>query len=107
MGFSVDGILLEDEFGVRRVSGTRVTLDNLIYSFWEGCSAETIADQFDAVPLADIYLVLGYYLKNRDEVDAYLQKQRECAEEIQARWEQKFPPHGLRARLLARQAASA
>lgn len=107
MGLQVDGVLSKDEFGVWRVSGTRVTLDSLVYSFWEGCSAETIADQFDAVPLADIYLALGYYLKNREEVDAYLQEQRKQADEIQAQWEQKFPSHGLRARLLARQAASA
>ena len=86
MGLQVDGVLRKDEFGVWRVSGTRVTLDSLVYSFWEGCSAETIADQFDAVSLADIYLALGYYLKNREEVDAYLQEQRKQADEIQAQW---------------------
>ncbi len=107
MRLELDGILLQDEFGVWRVSGTKVTLDSLIYSFRQGSSAETIADQFDAVPLADIYLILGHYLKNQEEVDGYLQEQRKSADAIRQQWEQQYPTHGLRDRLLSRRSASA
>jgi len=100
-------VLSQDTHGIWRVSGTRVSLDSLIYAFWDGSSPEAIAEQFDSVPLADIYLALGYYLKNREEMDSYLQEQRKLEDEAGEHWEQKQPAQGLRAKLLARQAASA
>jgi len=96
-----------DANGVIRVSGTRVSIDSLLYSFLDGASPETIADQFTSVPLADVYLVVGFYLKNRDALDAYLQDQSLQEEQIQRETEKRFSPHGIRARLLARHAASA
>ena len=53
-------VLRQDAHGIWRVSGTRVSLDSLVYAFWDGSSPETIAEQFDSVPLSDIYLALGY-----------------------------------------------
>ena len=100
-------VLRQDAHGIWRVSGTRVSLDSLAYAFWDGSSPENIAEQFDSVPLGDIYLALGYYLTNRDEVDAYLQEQRRLDDEAREYWEKKQPARGLRAKLLARQAASA
>ena len=100
-------VLRQDAHGIWRVSGTRVSLDSLVYAFWDGSSPEGIAEQFDSVPLGDIYLALGYYLTNRDEVDAYLQEQRRLDDEAREYWEKKQPAQGLRAKLLARQAASA
>lgn len=100
-------VLYQDAHGIWRVSGTRVTLDSLVYAFWDGSSPETIAEQFDSVPLSDIYLALGYYLRNRDEVDAYLQEQRRLDDEAREYWEKQQPAQGLRAKLLARRAASA
>ena len=62
-----------DADGVCRVSGTRATLESLITSFQQGTTAEEIADQYPSVPLADIYATITYYLRHRDEVEAYLQ----------------------------------
>lgn len=100
-------VLRQDAHGIWRVSGTRVSLDSLVYAFWDGSSPEAIAEQFDSVPLADVYLALGYYLRNREEVDAYLQEQRKLDDEAREYWEQKQEARGLRAKLLARQTASA
>jgi len=91
-----------DEYGVLRVAHTRVSLDSLVYSFLNGASPETIADQFDAVGLSDIYLVLGYYLKHKAEVDDYLLKQSKEGEKERQRWEEPFPAHEFRERLLTR-----
>jgi uncharacterized protein (DUF433 family) len=88
---------------VIKIGGTRVTLDTIIYCFHEGATAEEISHQYPTLNLADIYFVLGYYLKNRPEVDSYL-SERECAaKKIRKQNESGFEPHGIRARLLARQ----
>ena len=59
-----------DDHGVIRVSNTRVTLDTIIQAFANGATAEEIAYRYPSVPLADIYYVLGYYLRRTEAVHA-------------------------------------
>ncbi|RMD93462.1 MAG: DUF433 domain-containing protein [Calditrichaeota bacterium] len=96
--------LLTDRDGVVRVGGTRVTLDTVVAAFNEGATAEEIVQQYPSLQLADVYAVISYYLRNHSEVEAYLQKRREQAEEIRKQNETRFDPHGIRERLLARRA---
>jgi uncharacterized protein (DUF433 family) len=91
-----------DEDGVLRVGGTRVTLDTVIGAFDEGATAEEIAMRYDALDLADIYTVIGYYLENQDEVEGYLNRRRQQADEVRREIETRSPQKGLRDRLLAR-----
>lgn len=105
--FTSDPIPLEiDEDNVIRMSGTRVTLDTVIYAFNEGASAEEIVYQYPTLNLADVYAVISYYLHQRREVDEYLQQRRELADEIQKQVEAKYDVQGIRERLLARRANS-
>ena len=68
---ATDTLPLEtDADGVVRVSRTRVTLDTLVRAFIEGATAEEIAQQYPAVPLADVYSIIGYYLRRRPELQA-------------------------------------
>ena len=100
---SVDTLPLEtDADGVVRVSQTRVTLDTIVQAFAEGATAEEIAQQYPPVSLADIYSVIGYYLRRRAEVDAYLQERRQLAQQIRAHNEALHDPAGIRERLLSR-----
>lgn len=100
----VETIPLEtDSEGVIRVSGTRVTLDTIVQAFANGATAEEIAQRYPSVPLADIYYVLGYYLRRAEEVEAYLLRRRQQAEQIRQQNETRFDPEGVRARLMARQ----
>ena len=96
-----------EETGTVRVGNTRVTLDTIIYACKGGDSPEQIAEGFDTVPLADIYAVINYYLRHRDEVDAYLERRKREADEIRAKWEALHPQDGLRERLLARRCNAA
>ena len=89
-----------------RVGRSRVTLDVLLEAFKLGDSAETIVSEFDTLDLADVYTVIGYYLRHRPEVDAFLEQNEREAEEIRKQMEILFPSDGLRERLLARRAAS-
>jgi uncharacterized protein (DUF433 family) len=87
---------------VARVGGTRVTLDTLVAAFREGAAAEEIVQQYPSLDLADVYSVIGYYLRSRAEVDAYLSEQQEQRERVKARNEEQSDPQGIRARLAAR-----
>jgi uncharacterized protein (DUF433 family) len=91
-----------DADGVVRVGKTRVTLDTLVAAYREGATLETIADQYPALVLADVYSALGYYLRHQAEVEAYLQRRRQQADQTRQENEARFSPLGARDRLLAR-----
>ena len=88
--------------GVIRVSGTRVTVDTLIGAFRDGSTAEEIVQQYPSLPLADVYQVLGYYLKHAAELEEYLSRREAQFENIRRTHEFRFDPHGVRDRLRAR-----
>ena len=94
-----------DPHGVIRVGKTRVTLDTLVLAFADGATAEEIVQQYPSAPLADVYSVIGYYLRQQGEVEAYLSRRRQLAAEIRQQNESRFDPAGIRNRLLARRAS--
>jgi uncharacterized protein (DUF433 family) len=94
--------LHKDEKGVIRVGGTRVTLDTVIASFVEGATAEEIGQQYPSLHLADIYYVIGYYLRHPEEIEAYLQQRKVQSNIVREENESRFDPQGVRDRLLAR-----
>src|SRR5690349_3599670 len=96
--------LATNQDGVVRVGGTRVTLDTVVAAFEEGATAEEIVLQYPALKLPDVYLVIGYYLRHRTEVEAYLQQRQELADRIYEENKKRLDPAGLRDRLLARRA---
>jgi uncharacterized protein (DUF433 family) len=91
-----------DANGVARVGGTRVTLDTVITAFSEGATAEEIDQQYPSLDLADIYYVIGYYLRRPAEVEAYLRQRKTQADIVRKQNESRFDPQGVRDRLLAR-----
>jgi len=94
-----------DADGVVRVGNTRVTLDTIITTFTDGATAEEIAQQYPSLQLADIYSVIGYYLRHRTDVDAYVRQRALQAEQIRQGNEVRFNPAGVRDRLLVRRSS--
>ena len=94
--------LATDADGIVRVGGTRVTLDTVVAAFDEGATAEEIVQQYPSLHLADVYAVIGYYLRRRTEVEVYLRQRREQAGDTRRQNESRFDPQGVRDRLLAR-----
>lgn len=88
--------------GVIRITHTRVPLETLIDAFHNGATAEEIAQQYPSLSLADVYSIIGYYLHQRSEIEAYLARRRKVAEQVRLENERRFSPEGIRARLLAR-----
>ena len=91
-----------DADGVVRVAGTRVTLDTIVAAFDAGATAEEIAQQYSSVPLPDVYSVITYYLRHKTEVAAYLHRRQEQAATVREAVERRFPPSGMRERLIVR-----
>ena len=94
-----------DEDGVLRLTGTRVRLETVIGAFNQGYAAEEILLKYPSLNLTDIYAVITYYLWHREEVDTYLEERRQIAEQVRRENETRFPPQGVRERLLARRTA--
>jgi uncharacterized protein (DUF433 family) len=94
-----------DEDGVARVGRTRVTLETVIGAFKKGASAEEIAERYDALDLAEIYAVIGYYLSHKSDVDAYLDECARHAAEVRRDNEARLSVTGVRERLLKRRQA--
>jgi uncharacterized protein (DUF433 family) len=103
LAIAVEPVPLEvNSDGVVRVGKTRVTLDTVLTAFLEGATAEEIGEQYTSLRLSDIYSVIGYYLRHKAEVDAYLLERQRQAAAIRQKTEQRFNPIGIRDRLLAR-----
>lgn len=94
--------LAEDTDGVVRVSGTRVTLDTVVTAFNEGATAEEIVYQYPSLPLADVYAVISYYLRQRANVEAYMRKRQQLGADVRKQNEARFSSQGVRERLMAR-----
>jgi uncharacterized protein (DUF433 family) len=96
--------LKTDSDGVVRVGGTRVTLDTVMAAFKEGAAPEEIVYRYPSLRLADVYAVISYYLRRTREVENYLRQRQHYAEEVRKENQARFDLHGIRDRLLARQA---
>jgi uncharacterized protein (DUF433 family) len=87
------------------ITGTRVSLDSVVYAFLRGESPEGIAESFPALTLEQILGSLAFYLANRDKIDQYLRESKEDFERLRQEARQNNP--ALYARLAnARQKAN-
>lgn len=93
-----------DQDGVARIGGTRVTLDTVIYVFDDGATPEEIVQRFPTLCLVDVYAVIAFYLRHREEVKLYLNDREREAEQIRREVQSRFDQRGIRERLLARRA---
>lgn len=97
------------EDGTIRITGSRVSLDSIVYHFKLGATAEQIAQKFPSLGLADIYAAITYYLTHREAVEEYLRQQEAEGDAIQQRIEAdpqyRAAIAELRGRLLARWSA--
>jgi hypothetical protein len=89
-----------DEAGVYRVGQARVLLDSVIAGFHQGCSPETIKQQYPALTLEEVYGSLAYYLAHTAQVDAYLRRQNAIWSQARARSDQETSPVVERLRAL-------
>ncbi|MDX1992016.1 MAG: DUF433 domain-containing protein [bacterium] len=91
-----------DKNGRMRVSGTRVLLDLIVHAYHRGETPEHIVQMYTTLTLDQVYLAIGYYLRHRETVDAYIQRMDEEAERLRREWEREHPSRITKAELVAR-----
>jgi uncharacterized protein (DUF433 family) len=98
--------LREDASGALRVGDSRVLLELVVRAFQDGATPETIVQRYATLKLPDVYTVIAYYLRHRGEVEEYLARREQKAEEVRQRLEsQQGDLSEIRARLLAQRLA--
>lgn len=93
-----------DEGDVVRVGNTRISLDLIVEQYESGMSPEDIVRAYDTLELADVHGVIGYYLRHKKEVRAYLTRRMEEAAALREKIETERP-RVSREELLTRQNA--
>jgi uncharacterized protein (DUF433 family) len=88
-----------------RIRGHRIGIEHVVELFRDGYSPEQIAQEFPGLSLEKIYATIAYYLHNKTEVDAYIERINALAEEEYQRW--AASPSPLIQRLRAVKAARA
>ncbi len=66
-----------------RITGTRISLDSLVYAFKRGAAPESIQRAFPLLTLEEIYGAITFYLAHAQEIDTYL-AQAEAGFAVQA-----------------------
>jgi uncharacterized protein (DUF433 family) len=77
--------LREDSSGALRVGKSRVLLELVIRAFQDDATPETIVQRYSTLSLPDVYAVIAYYLRHRGEIEDYLTKREQTAEEVEQR----------------------
>ena len=94
--------------GTIKISGSRVSLDSVIFNYRQGATAEEIAMRFPALRLADIHSCIAYFLNHQEDVDKYLADRERSAAELRERITndplQQQGLNEMRERIRARQA---
>lgn len=94
--------------GTIKISGTRVSLDSVIFNYRQGATAEEIAMRFPGLRLADIHSCIAYFLNHQEEVDKYLADRERSAADLRERITsdplQQQGLNQMRERIRARQA---
>ena len=80
--------LKDDGHGGLRVGQTRVSLESVWHLHQRGASPAEIVQAFDTLQPADVYAVLAWALRHREEVDAYLKRRDEEAAQIRHQLEE-------------------
>jgi uncharacterized protein (DUF433 family) len=68
--------------GRPRIAGSRVSVQRIAAWYKMGLNAEEIHEQIGTLSLAQVYAALTYYHSNRDEIDRYLQEEKETYDRL-------------------------
>jgi hypothetical protein len=73
------------------VGNSRISLDLVVEQYENGMTPEDMIRAYDTLVLADLYAVIAYYLRHRDEVGVYLKRREQEARALRAKIEAERP----------------
>jgi uncharacterized protein (DUF433 family) len=95
--------LRQDSSGSLRVGNSRVLLELVVRAFQDGATPEAIVQRYPTTALSDVYAVIGYYLRHREEIEDYLRQREQQAADLRHRIEgRQGDLRDVRQRLLAK-----
>jgi uncharacterized protein (DUF433 family) len=75
-----------------RIKGHRIAIENVIEYFNQGMTAEQIQREcYPALTLAEVYATITYYLINKQEVEAYLERGKRIEEGFYKEYQDRGP----------------
>jgi uncharacterized protein (DUF433 family) len=80
-----------NEGGAIRVGKSRISLDLVVEQYENGMTPEDMVRAYDTLAVADVYDVIAYYLRHRDEVRSYLKRRQQQADALRAKIESERP----------------
>jgi uncharacterized protein (DUF433 family) len=90
-GLEMANEYVEERDGAYYVSGTRLSLDSIVYAFLRGESPEGIVDSFPSLSLEQAYGAIAFYLAHQQTIDVYLQQGRAEFERMREEARRKHP----------------
>jgi uncharacterized protein (DUF433 family) len=82
-----------------RVKGTRIGIESILYEYiHRGQPPEAIAARFHTLDLAQVYATILYYLRNREQLDAYVAEWLAFSQRAREAQDLNLPPAILRLR---------
>jgi uncharacterized protein (DUF433 family) len=82
---------IEQHDGGYWISGSRVSLDSVVYAFLRGASPESITQSFPVLTLEQVYGAITFYLSHRDEIDGYLAQDEADFDELRKKAREAHP----------------
>ncbi len=84
-----------------RIKGTRVGIETVLYDFiHRSRTPEKIVSSYPTLTLEQVYATILYYLRNRDQVNAYLEDWLEWGRQMREKQKRNPPPVVIRLQAL-------
>lgn len=74
-----------------RIKGHRIGINNVIDYYLTGCTLEAIQEHFPSLSKEEIYATITYYLHNKKEIDAYMERLNTWREQRYQEWRSAEP----------------
>lgn len=85
------GEFVEQRDGGFWITGTRVSLDSIVYAYLRGEAPESIAQSFPVLKLEEIHGAIAYYRSHRGDVDSHLRQHDQEFEALRAQAQRANP----------------
>ena len=82
---------VEQRDGGYYITGTRISLDSVVYAYLRGESMLGVVESFPSLSLNQVTSAVEFYLANRALVDEYLREERRKTDQLRQEAERQDP----------------